>query len=177
VKTAIALMICLLSATEGCRRDQTGPKNGNSATSSPLLISPKVPPPDDRSEILIRHLLRRVADLDAEINKLRTEMVKRDNQWLKEEIAILEGRPTPKRDPNEGMRQLKKDLIDGLDRQSQQSLDLEDAIELHNLRHPESPQADVNGILRMECGDCTKERARRALQLEEEAEKYTKTIK
>jgi hypothetical protein len=35
--------------------------------------------------------------------------------------------------------------------------------------HPESPQADVKDVLSLECGNCTRERAIRELQLKEEA--------
>lgn len=61
--------------------------------------------------------------------------------------------------------------MDGAERSAQDALDAEDAIEQHNLRHPESPWADVRYILRWECGDCTKERAIRDLQLKDEAPK------
>jgi hypothetical protein len=49
-------------------------------------------------------------------------------------------------------------------------LDAEEAIEEHNRRHPEHSMADVKYMLRQFCGDCTRERATRDLELREEAQ-------
>ena len=54
----------------------------------------QAPPADDRSEILMRHLLRRVSALSDKIAKSENEILEHDNRCLQEEIDILEDRPT-----------------------------------------------------------------------------------
>jgi hypothetical protein len=158
MKMVVALLVlCFLFAMGGCAR--------------------KAPPAEDRSEILIRHLLKRINDSDTEISNLQDEMVRADTKCKEEQIAILKGRALPidpKREVN-GVKALRKTVMGGLNRMAQELLDAEDVIEDHNQRHPESPQADIKDLLRQMCGDCTQERAVRDLQLKEEAEQHGRT--
>ena len=134
VKTVIVLLpVSFLFVLSGCTRN--------------------VPPPEDRSEILIRHLLRRISDLNHEIDK-------RENKCLEEQISLVKGQRVAHQNDPQG----------AIDRMSQYLLDGEAAIEEHNRKHPESPWADTKDVLRQLCGDCTKERAIRDLQLTAEAQ-------
>ncbi len=127
---------------------------------------------DDRSEIMIRHLLRRNSDLIEEASKRENEILEHDNECLKEQIAILGGRPIrhAKSDPLALNRSFREGLHAGLDRLIQHNLDAEDMVENHNRTHPESPQASITGLLRDLCGDCKREREIRDSQLKEEAQ-------
>jgi hypothetical protein len=122
---------------------------------------------DDSAEILIQHLLRRVADSDKEVQRLRKELIERDNLWLHADIDSLEGRPSRKPPPLKG-RTLSEEIVDVNERSSQHSLDAEELIEMHNRNHPESPYADLKELLRETCGDCAQERAIRDRQIEQE---------
>jgi hypothetical protein len=119
--------------------------------------SPK-PTPDERSEILIRNLLRRISVLGEEIGKRQAECVE-------EETLLLKGHRVTHR---------ASDFNDSLDRMSQYLLDSEDSIDLHNRRHPESLQVEsaTQDLLRLWCGDCTRERNLRDSQLKEEAQAH-----
>lgn len=125
-----------------------------------LLFAPggytqKVTPPSDAgSEVLIRHLLRRISDLDSVIAKNETKC-------LEEQISLTNGGHVPH----------KHDLLEGIDRIVQFMLDSEAAIEEHNRQHPESPWADSKEDIREFCGKCLPQRAVRDLQLKEEAKR------
>jgi hypothetical protein len=167
MKAAIApLVASLLFSLCGC---QTAKQSANAVS---------VAPQDDTSEILIQHLVRRERDLAGEIGKLENEILEHDNKCLQEQIAALEGHPIrhAKKDPVASAvasaHALDESLNAGLSRVAQNVLDGEAAIEEHNRKHPESPWADSKELLRSICGDCTKERAARDLQLKEEAPKH-----
>jgi uncharacterized protein YlxW (UPF0749 family) len=164
MKIAIALTAAsLLFTLNGCREAQTAKK---SASDKKVLLR------DDSSEVLIRHLLRRISDLTSEVSKRENEIVEHDNRCLKEQIAALEGRPInrAKSDPVASAEALGKGLEVGLNRMVQNLLDNEEAIEQHNRNHPESPQADLQDIIRKMCGDCPDIRATRELQIRQEAQ-------
>jgi len=167
-------IVLLLTFGASCSRPQA---NSRPSSHPAATVAAKVPP-DDKSEVLLWHLLQRGEESDAEISRLQNEVLKHDNKCLEEQIAILEGRnqpDDPKRDLDEVVerqRALEKRTNANLSRMAQGMLDTEDVIEYHNRRHPESPQADVRDLLRLFCGDCTRERAIRDSQLKEEAQKY-----
>jgi hypothetical protein len=114
--------------------------------------APPTPSGVDTSEILIRHLLRRIAALNDEISQ-------GENKCLEEQNALLRGQRVKHR----------SDPLTGLNRLSQYLLDGEAATEQHNRNHPEAPWAESKDLLRDMCGDCTREKAIRAAPLEEEA--------
>jgi hypothetical protein len=149
IKRKLAV-VASLAALSGCR---TVP-----------AVTPKAQVADDRAEILIRHLQRQIDDSDKEIGRLRTEMLKRDNQWLQASIDSLEGRPS--HGPPQLRQALPPGLSNALNSMAQHSLDAEEMIELHNRNHPEAP---YEGLLQELCGDCTRERQLRNQQLKEEA--------
>jgi hypothetical protein len=164
MKTIPALLVAaLLIPVSACRKARTAKPEGA---------------PPDKFEALTWHLIRRADELNNDIVKLEVEIAKHDNKCLTEEIEILEGRTRPvnrKRDVEQARQKsiaLSNSLLTDVDRMSQGLLDTEDAIKEHNLRHPESPWANVNDMLRMICGDCTRERAIRDSQLKEEAQKH-----
>jgi hypothetical protein len=161
VKTAIALLAMILLS--GCR--EVHPAKSESVQ--------KAPPPKDTSEILIQHLVRRVSDLTEEIDKRGNEIVEHDNKCLEEQIAVLEGRPVHQGQSNQlaDAKALADSLNASLGRAVQNLLDSEEATAEHNRRYPESPWAEGKDLLRLMCGDCTKERAVRDLQLKEEAQR------
>lgn len=169
-------IVLLLMFGASCSRHQA---NCQPSSQTPSTMASEVPlPPDDRSEALLWHLLRRSEESDAEIERLQNEVLKHDNKCLEEQIAILEGRTQPA-DPKraldeavERQRTFGKSANADLSRMVEGMLDTEDVIEYHNRRHPESPQADVKDLLRQFCGDCTRGRAIRDSQLKEEARKY-----
>jgi len=132
------------------------------------------PQSGDKSEVLLRHVLRRVSDLTDELGKRESEIVENGNRCLQEQIAILEGRSIrhAKRDPSAGIATLSQRLAESNHRLVQNLLDNEDWIEEQNRKHPGSPQADIKDLLRHMCGDCTRERTIRDAQLKEESEKY-----
>ena len=82
MKTAMVLLttiiIVVLNACQTVRTDRS-----NSAQ--------KAAPQDDSSDILIRHLLRRISDLTDEVSRRENEIVEHDNRCLEEQIAALEG--------------------------------------------------------------------------------------
>jgi hypothetical protein len=132
---------------------------------------------DDRAEILIRHLLRRVADSEKVIDRLQNELLDRENLWLRADIDKLQGR-TPRHPPLKGQPLCDKlhafDCLAGMvmdanARSAQFELDSEESIELYNRNHPESPSPDIKELLRETCGECKEERAIRDKQLKEEA--------
>jgi len=128
------------------------------------------PPTDDRDEILIRHLFRRLADSEREATSLRGQLIDRENLWLKADIDELEGRPRPKHPALKDQRPPSEIITDAIGRVRQSDLDYEELTELHNRNHPESPYADSwSQLLRETCGDCTAERTLRNQQLKEEA--------
>lgn len=132
--------------------------------------------PDDSSyEILVRHLLRRIADLNNEVQDAKNDAMKRENKCIEDEIAILEGRNHPA-DEQARMADIAvrsqatgKDMLESIDRMIQRMLDSEAAISEHNHSHPDKPWADVEDVLKQTCGDCSKARALRNAQLAEEA--------
>lgn len=135
------ILLSLLLASSGW---QTAPGQApQSIPPAPTTKSPTKSPatrlPLDGSDALIRHLLRRNSAMSAEISRLQNSP----------------GNPTL--------------VEDGLGRLAQYLLDSEASIEDHNRRHPESPWASVKDVLRELCGDCTRERRQRNLQLAEEA--------
>lgn len=77
---------------------------------------------------------------------------------------MLEGRPTKKH------AKPPSTLVTDLDLLIQETLDTETWIEEHNRRHPESPWADINDVLRELCGNCAAARGVRERQLQEEAQ-------
>jgi hypothetical protein len=48
----------------------------------------------DPSDLLQRHLVRRISDLTTQIGKLENEVLEHDNRCLQEQIAELEGHPS-----------------------------------------------------------------------------------
>jgi hypothetical protein len=76
-------------------------------------------------------------------------MLKREKEHLDEDIAILQGLPTPKHDPNETQIRIMKDMMENVERVAQHALDAEASIELHNRIHPEEPAADLKDLLRL----------------------------
>jgi hypothetical protein len=162
-----SLAISFIFALGGCQSVQTAKSDGAQETL----------PSDDSSEVLIRHLLRRSREADSEVIRLEDEVAKHDNKCLNEEIAILEGRTVEPKDrvKAEDHSAAVKALNNDLSRMAQGMLDAEEVIELHNRKHPESPWADLKEDLRESCGDCTKERAIRDLQLKEEAQQGVHT--
>lgn len=143
------------------------------------------PPTDDRAEVLIRHLLHRLADSQAEVRHLQSELLDRENLWLKSDIEELEGRPRPKHPPLKDQPPcdklhvfecLNKMIADTNGRSAQFELDSEESIELYNKNHPDSPSPDLKEMLRETCGDCTAERALRDQQIKEEAPKKTAAV-
>jgi hypothetical protein len=173
--TGLSIVILLMFGAS-CSRHQANP---HPSSQVPSTMASKVPlPPDDRSEVLLWHLLRRNEESDAEIERLQNEVLRHDNKCLEDQIAILEGRTRPA-DPKraldediEKQRASAKSMNANLSRMVEEMLDTEDVIEYHNRRHPESPQADVKDLLRQFCGDCTRDRAIRDSRLKEEAQKY-----
>jgi hypothetical protein len=139
----LAIISVCIAALSGCRMDQTVRKSDG---------APKVSALEDRYEVLIRHLQRRISSMADEIGE-------RDNKRMEEEIALLKGQRVHHQDQ----------LLSGLHRMPQDLLDAEDFIEEHNRRHPEHSFADVKELARDLCGDCAKERAFRDSQLKEEA--------
>ena len=92
--------------------------------------------------------------------KSENEILEHDNRCLQEQIAALEGRPVHhKNDPAARVLALGESLDETNSRIAQYLLDSEAAIEDHNRRHPESPWANSEAVLKLMCGDCTKERA------------------
>jgi hypothetical protein len=163
VKTAIALLATIL--LNGCREAQTAKPEA----------AQKAMPQDDTSEILIQYLLRRVTDLTAKVVDSKNEIIKHDNRCLDEQIAVLEGRPVhqTKADPVADAKALGDSLSADLSLAVQEALDDDAALEEHNRKHPESPWADSKDLLRLMCGECTKERAFRDSQLKEEAQRLS----
>ena len=138
-------------------------------TEPPTAVSPDKDDVIAEYEALTRHLVGRVEEANGRINSLQNEMLKQENEYLDEEIAILQDRPVPKHDSMDSQRQMAKDLEDAAARAAQDALDSEASIELRNRIHPEAPEADLKDLLRLECGDCQKERATRNAQLKAEA--------
>lgn len=109
-------------------------------------------PAIDSSDILIRHLVKRIGVLNDEINQA-------ENQCLEEQNALLKGHRVRHRDNS----------MAGIHRLSQYLLDGEASIQKHNRKHPQAPWTDIKDVLRDTCGDCTKEKSLRAAQLADEA--------
>jgi hypothetical protein len=163
----VAIAFCL-AVLAGCGKPTSSSVAAKSAPATEPINSP-VAQADAEYEALVRHLLRRVSDANKRILILQNDMLRQESQYLDDEYEILQGRPTPKHDPEESRRRRMKDDLDNLHRQAQDMLDVEAFIELHNRTHPESPQADVKDILRMQCGDCEKDRSKRDADLRAEA--------
>src|SRR5437899_9118709 len=133
----------------GCRANPQAGQMTEKSTSAPKAVSiAKAEPISDSSEVLIRHLLRRIQDLSGEVQKRQNETLEHDNKCLQEQIAVLEGRPVhhAKRDPAADARELARSLDAGIERVAENLLDGEAAIEDHNQKHPESPWADVKDV-------------------------------
>jgi len=157
----ILLILALLLMSNGCRTQHK--------TEATNLSSAK----DDPSDILARHLTRRIAALTQQIGKLKNEIVDHDNRCLQEQLAALEGHSVRHTKPNRAKDTdaLLKRLSEGLDLEAQSLLDSQAAISDHNRKHPEAPWAGVEDVLRLICGDCSQQRAFRDAQLKDEAEK------
>ncbi len=83
------------------------------------------PPSSDTSEILIRHLLRRISALNDELSKS-------ENRCLEVQNALVRGqRVNHHSDPLAGLNRLLQYLLDG-----------EAATDEHNRKYPQAPWAD-----------------------------------
>lgn len=167
----VLLAITLLLNLGGCRESRKASQPIAAAPTDKSENKAPVAPPTDNSEILIRHLLRRVSELTDEGEKMKTASIKADTACLNEEFAILEGRPShrPALDPVAHARAFSNSLDSSLRRAIQNLLDSEAFVAEHNLNHPEAPWENSNDVLRLMCGDCLKDRATREVQLREEA--------
>ncbi|MGD0200850.1 MAG: hypothetical protein ABSD27_08890 [Bryobacteraceae bacterium] len=118
---------------------------------------------DDRTELLLRHLVHRVDELRDALGKSRNETLAHDNRCLEDQIAELEGHPVhhPRYDPAASARKLAADLDSDLESMAIDLLDSQAVTEYHNRHHPEAPWDDRDDALRLLCGDCSKERAAR----------------
>lgn len=120
--------------------------------------------PDDRYEVLIWHLLTENQELSSRSSEEFNTCLEQKNQLLRDQINGVR-RPYTLEMQKRDTRAMMDSTVDGLKRLSEHLLDVEDAIEEFNRRHPDRPKSDVLPALRPICGQCAEERAERDKKL------------
>jgi hypothetical protein len=126
----------------------------------------------DDSEILIRHLLNRVSELNLLVDERYNKCLQEQLDELKSSAASGgNGFEAAKTRALARARHSDAEIHETFERLAQYLLDSEAAIDLHNRKHPESLWADGKATLRSVCGDCAEERSNRESQIQSEAVK------
>jgi hypothetical protein len=128
----------------------------------------------DDSEILIRHLLKRVSELNTLVDEHDNKCLQQQLDELKRSEALHSRNYEFEAAKARALARAHHDeaeMQETFERLAQYLLDSEAATEQHNRKHPESPWADSKAVLRSVCGDCVRERYSRESQLRSEAQK------